>query len=72
MIKIQTFSVDVPNELWSENFQFRIIYNEDERLLVLMKIQPKFYQAIIDRPAFLEVVQDDAPFNLIRPSFSSK
>jgi len=67
--QIQTFSVDVPNELWSENFQFRIIYNEDEAF-GFNENTTKFYQAIIDRPAFLEVVQDDAPFNLIRPSLA--
>ncbi|WKV12736.1 T9SS type A sorting domain-containing protein [Marivirga harenae] len=69
IFQTRTFNLNIPNELWSETFQFRIIYNEDEAFAAGENVV-KFYNASINRPTFLEVVQDDAPFSLIRPSLA--
>jgi len=65
----QFLNIDVPAELWSSEFQFRIIYNEDEAFGFGENVVTWYY-ANIQKPTFLEVVQDDEPFNLIRPSLA--
>ncbi|MBK6267448.1 hypothetical protein JKA74_20600, partial [Marivirga sp. S37H4] len=67
--QVRAFNADVPNNLWSETFQFRIIYNEDGAFGQGQNVVHLF-SSDIDKPSFLEVVLDDAPFNLIRPSLA--
>ncbi|MGM0581152.1 MAG: T9SS type A sorting domain-containing protein [Bacteroidota bacterium] len=67
--QVISFNANIPNELWSDSFQFRIIYNEDEAIGFGENVVI-WYAANITKPTFLEVVQDDEPFNLIRPSLA--
>ena len=63
----QTFDETIPNTLWSENFQFRLIYNEDGDFDYGRNVV-KFYDAEVEGPMFTEAVLDDEGFNVIIPS----
>lgn len=63
------FNETLPNELWSETTQFRIIYNEDEAFTVNENVV-KINDFELDAPEFMEASFDDEPFNLIIPSLA--
>lgn len=67
MGNIETLNADIPNSLWSESTQFRVIYDEEYGL---NENVTKINEIVLETPEFMEASSDEEPFNLIRPSLS--